>query len=91
MLLHKHSSRIPIWDLEYIKSVLMLNIVINLVNKPHCFYWYKHFISICLCGFVETCLKSKTNQTCYKMKVITCAVKKKFLQVMLGRSKTITI
>lgn len=31
----------PTWDLDYIKSVLMLNIVINLVNKPRCFYWYK--------------------------------------------------
>lgn len=54
----------PTWDLEDIKSVLMLNIVINLVNKPCCFYWHKHSIAICLCGFVETYLKSRTTQTC---------------------------
>lgn len=34
----------PTWDLEYIKSVLMLNIVINLVHKPRNFYWHTHFL-----------------------------------------------
>lgn len=34
------------WDLEDIKSVLMLNIVINLVNKMQRFYWCKHLASV---------------------------------------------
>ena len=39
----------PTWELEYIKSVLMLSIVINLVKQALTFLLVQELLFVCVC------------------------------------------